>query len=642
MKKTLIIVLIAFLLVVNVKASAFAIIGMHGLQLINPEAAKAVSTVICVANPIACAEGKVVGYVAGEAVQALAEVSPEAAKAVVMANQIKGYVDEGAAIVNELQLNENGEVVGGSIKIGEEQSIGNLMNSQLDKDSIKIADSEYSVKEGTATVMVGENGYVKVKDKETGLGYSYENIKKGGLVKLDNNGKVTEADFAAKEGGGTYAFGTDVVKVPSNARVIYKNGEVKVIAKEGDVIETSQIIEQGKNTESRRISVLKDGDVNVKGNRVYGKNFVVDNRLGVASGSVLLEGEGILLEGKTKATALDIGFDIRTGNDNVMYYKKGIVPCQKTCYPSYISFDDNKLTLSSRTVDGFDVDFKEGNLYGIGKTHTYSLRDDYAEVNFVREGKDVVHNIKTGDGKVYLTDAEQVFKFENGKTGALVEKGVVKIGDSQSKATINYGDTLIKSFSDGSTEFCGSFSSATGFVILDFVTGSASDLMRCVATAQGKKDVVIDIQVDKGYHGYMQKFVVNNVKIDKSNFVLREDGMYEHQLDSVTEKDAQGYNIVVDRRLVVNPDTGSLKVEGVVIGSEDVINYDITTGPKSLSGDDLKVFRDKLGLPEEIVKTTITGCPEGTAPVIGGCRLDTLKTCPLGYTQIEGTNVCSR
>jgi len=606
MKKIFITILIVFLLVVNVKASAFAIIGMQGLQLVSPEAAKAVSTVLCITNPIVCAEGKVVGYVAGEAVQALAEVSPEAAKAVVMANQIKGYVDEGAAIVNEIQLNENGEVIGGSIKIGKEQSIGNLMNSQFDKDAIKIADSEYSVENGAATVMVGENGYVKIKDKASGLGYSYENIKKGGLIKLDNNGKVTEADFAAKEGGGSYAFGTDVVKVPENARVIYKNGEVKVIAKEGDVIETSQIIEQGKQTIPRRINILKDGDITVNGNKVYGENFIVDSRLKVVKGSVVLEKEGIIVGENTNAFADKIRMNIETNRyQSVMFYNEGSVPCKDVCYPSYILPGTNGIEMSSRDIDGFYVGFEDDNPY-TGKEFSYVLKGGYGEVKILREGDTMTSVVNTGeDGIVKYSSGNQKLEFQNGEVYSSTEDAVIRLNDPNSNLNTEYRDISIKSFSDGSTDFCSSSVGATGFIVLDLVTGSATDVIKCVATSQGKRDVIIDIQVDEGYgFGVGRKVIVNTKKISPGDFKLRGDGLYEYEIDTILEKDAQGYNVLVYRKLLVDPNSGSLEVKGFDVKSKKIVDYDITTGPKSLFINNLKVLREELGLPAKIDSST--------------------------------------
>ena len=117
MKKLTIISLLLLLLIGSVYGSAFAVIGMTGLSFANPEAASAVRNVMCVSSPagvLSCASqyanGKIIGAVTGEAFEAIAKASPEAAQSISTYNQVKGYIDTGARILEEMELDSNGGV----------------------------------------------------------------------------------------------------------------------------------------------------------------------------------------------------------------------------------------------------------------------------------------------------------------------------------------------------------------------------------------------------------------------------------------------------------------------------------------------------------------------------------------------------
>src|SRR3989344_5875835 len=115
-KRLISIVVIFIFLISNVNASIYSTIGITGLSFVNPTAATVVSNALCILGPVGvvtCAaqyvKGKIVGQVYGEALQEIAKVSPEAAQSIVTYNQVKGYVDIGANILQELQVNEKGE-----------------------------------------------------------------------------------------------------------------------------------------------------------------------------------------------------------------------------------------------------------------------------------------------------------------------------------------------------------------------------------------------------------------------------------------------------------------------------------------------------------------------------------------------------
>ena len=100
MKKLTLFAFVFVLLISGVYANAFATIGMKGLSFVSPQLGQVINTALCISNPLVCLEGKIIGQISGAALQAVAEVSPEAAKAISTYNQIKGYIETGAQVVN--------------------------------------------------------------------------------------------------------------------------------------------------------------------------------------------------------------------------------------------------------------------------------------------------------------------------------------------------------------------------------------------------------------------------------------------------------------------------------------------------------------------------------------------------------------
>mgnify|MGYP001566601468 FL=1 len=174
MKKFIVILLVLILLVSNVNAGAFATIGMTGLQFVNPEAAQLVNKLICVSNPAACLKGKVVGQVTGELYQAIAEKNPEIARSIDTYNQVKGYIDTGARIINELELDDKGQVQKGTIEFKNEGGkIGNLVGEDIKEEDVTVSKQViFDKKDGVSTLtFTGDGSNVKIRSD------LYTNIK---------------------------------------------------------------------------------------------------------------------------------------------------------------------------------------------------------------------------------------------------------------------------------------------------------------------------------------------------------------------------------------------------------------------------------------------------------------------------------
>lgn len=233
MKKILVSYIIFVLLVGIVSASAFSTIGMQGLSFVSPEIAEVVNLAICVSSPILCLEGKIIGQVQGEVFQSIAEASPEAAKSIITYNQIKGYVDLGAEITSELQVDETGEITEGMMSFqGTESHIGKQLGFEDPNDVfVKNLDVEFNKEEGFNQINFNEEGVLWIN--QNGQQTNFQDIKEqsedtNAFIKLDEEGNIIETDFTTTAEGGSYTIGNDFINVPPNSRVLFKDGLIEI------------------------------------------------------------------------------------------------------------------------------------------------------------------------------------------------------------------------------------------------------------------------------------------------------------------------------------------------------------------------------------------------------------------------------
>lgn len=227
-KKIIPLICISVLLIGTAQASLIGIITTQGLNFVNPQLAQAVSTVMCVTSPgglITCAknfvEGKIIGKVTGEVLQQIAEVSPEAAKAIIQYNTIKGYIDQGAEIIKEIRIDENGVYDG---IIGFKEGDNSVMESFPDSnlEDIIISNSKLDLK--TKSITLKEGGYLKLKIKDEQGNVQeleYKNIAEGGIIQLNEDGTIKSAEFKTSDSA-TYIFGNHPpLSVSANILVKY-------------------------------------------------------------------------------------------------------------------------------------------------------------------------------------------------------------------------------------------------------------------------------------------------------------------------------------------------------------------------------------------------------------------------------------
>lgn len=223
-----------------VSAGIVATIGMQGLNFVNPAAANVVRGVLCVTSPaglIGCAEqyleGKIIGAVTGKALQTIAKASPEAYNALVTYNQVKSYLNKGSAILEELRVNEEGQIEKGIFDFNEEEYSVKDFFENLTAEDVILSNAKYDFE--TKEITMKEDGFLKlkIKDEEGNIQeLNYENIKENGVFKLNSKGLVEEAEFTTSDKS-EYKFGdNEKIKVNEDTFIVYENGIIEVHGKD--------------------------------------------------------------------------------------------------------------------------------------------------------------------------------------------------------------------------------------------------------------------------------------------------------------------------------------------------------------------------------------------------------------------------
>ncbi len=166
-------------------------------------------------DPSGFITGEMTGKITGEIMGEIAKQSPEAAKAIQQYQQVKGWVDEGAKITEDLKLDDKGQLVGGSVTITKKQNV----ESVTDKKISEIENMQLSSN--------GEGNPYQLKASENGAsttigGNTYSNLQKDSTINVNREtGKVDEMDATFTKAT-TIKVNEDEIKVPEGARVVYK------------------------------------------------------------------------------------------------------------------------------------------------------------------------------------------------------------------------------------------------------------------------------------------------------------------------------------------------------------------------------------------------------------------------------------
>jgi len=385
--KYLALIFVVILLVQTVSADAIATIGTQGLSMARPLAAQALNTVMGLSNPVQFFTGQMIGQIQGEAFQALAKASPEAAKAVQAFQQVQGYVNEGAQVVNELKINDQGKVTDGTIKFGEKQAfINNLIGEDIKDKQISVTNAELTKKDGASTIEIKDKGNLvitQVDDKgKTTDHFFYQNIKEGGKFELDDKGQIAKADITASDDT-SFRFGSQSVSVPKDARVIYDDGKISVSGKEGTAFDLKEYSKDANGNflenYNQRIRILDENGVLINGQTIQGKNFQVGdiNVRGMNNGlgTLTIQENGNILGKNSIADWKNLEIDAT--QKDVLLVKPGADISKIT--GNYIA-PNSKLEANG---DGFSLEFKPNNQW----TNVKAEENDKLKLTFDRDIK---------------------------------------------------------------------------------------------------------------------------------------------------------------------------------------------------------------------------------------------------------------
>lgn len=321
--------------------------------------------------------------------QEVAEQSPEMAKAIEQYNQVKGWVDQGAKITEDLKLDKNGGLAGGSIEIGETpQDLSKLIDPESKEGSLKVKNMGVSAQQegGDITLTAKEGGSAEIDGKK------YEHLKANSKIITDRTRKIKEADMTFNEPT-TIEIGDKTLKVEKDMRVVYKNGNLEVYGKD----QTVQV-------DQNKITINGENNIKLEGQKITGKDFTIDEKRFTGVEDKLAEmkivDEGYLLGKDTMMT--DNRMIITSEEGNVLYSK---VCGDVSGFSSYVSPCRTTLSIEG---DGFSVQMKEGKQFGLNIEKGDILKYDF-------------------DGaKVVINNGEQSVSTAFGKSVTMTNGGIIQ------------------------------------------------------------------------------------------------------------------------------------------------------------------------------------------------------------------------
>lgn len=366
MNKNLIYILFISLLFISLLFVNIIFAQSSGFTLDNANIGTIMSELVCASTPVACVEGKVVGLLKTATLEAIKKNNPELYNAISTMNQLKGFVDQGNAIINNIKVSNEGVIESGTIKLSdEEQSFGNLVNPEFEADAVKGKNVEFSREGGNSFITFNKTeGYLKLNGDE------FKNIKPNGLnnkafIKLDEKGMITNADLTASEDT-SFVFNDKKIDVKKDMNVRYQDGVINLYGKEYDKINLYDKVtdSEGKSsfTNGHEITLGNDKGrrVFIEGNNVRGTNFWVDD-LGVSGfgnsinpmGEVSIVKEGYLLGENTVGEKDRLSMTTKHGSDLLI---ANSIDSSRN-FDNWILPEKNRL----RGKGGFKVKFSEGN-----------------------------------------------------------------------------------------------------------------------------------------------------------------------------------------------------------------------------------------------------------------------------------------
>ncbi len=378
MKKLILIILMILVFSFSVQASIIATIGMKGLSFVDPKLASVVGNVMSLSDPTSFVQGQITGKIKQETIgkiqegfmQEFSKDNPGAVESMNKWNQVKGYIDQGASIVNELKLDDKGEIKEGTIKFDKLSKVGSLVNKDLKDEDIQITKGNMEIKERISIVTLAEGGNLNIK------GNLYMNIENGAQFRVEKKtGELVSATFKSK--GGEYYFGAQRIKVPAGATVNYGLGRITITGvNEFDF--SHKGMEADKFDEYNKIKILEGGNIEIQGPSIGGKNFKIGEIL-VNDGRLELSGNNYILYSGTEVDVNNLVFKSNTrdmvlslnqnpGGDKYLYLneKEKIVEFKSIEGGGYLKFNKGNKFVNIQDDNKFELEFDRGDINLVG------------------------------------------------------------------------------------------------------------------------------------------------------------------------------------------------------------------------------------------------------------------------------------
>lgn len=493
-KKTITKILVLMILIVlftfNIKAEIFATIGNMGgelaLSFADPAIAntvKTVQTAAGVANPQAYITSKISGEVMGQIMQ---ELPTEAQQAVTQYNQVKGWVDKGAKISEDLKLTSNGQLAGGSIAIKEKQNVESLTDNKI--GDIKNMELSTKGEKEPYQLKAGENGASVTIGKNT-----YENLGKDSTITVDRTTgevKEMEATFTEKT---TIKLGEDELTVPKGGKVIYKDKKYTIECK--DTCKDQEVV-----INEQKIKINGENSIDYDGKKITGKDFTYDDKRFTGIGDKPAEmtpvKEGYLLGKNTKME--DDRMIITSEKGNTLY---STMCGDVSGYSNYVNPCSKRLEMNGKE---FSVQLKEGKQFGLNIEKDAFLKYNFngGEVILFGDGTQTVTPHEEGNSVVITNGGvETTCEIKNGEVqvkqhnvGRNIDVSVTTVYDGGRIVSTANRETNIEVF-----QVCPDANLYTGGTTAQDITTFAGAGSKCpkIVSLGGKNDVLTDKEILK-------------------------------------------------------------------------------------------------------------------------------------------------
>ena len=496
----------------------------QGISVLSEASPELSQTISAATNPQ--------GFIAQELLTHVAKENPKAAGSLGEALTISSQLQELSLIDGDVQLDKKGDVTRASFTVTEEGQIGNIISKDFEKDDVLIRNTEVQKEKGETTLIFKENGYVKIKDK------LFMNVEKGGKLKVNEQGEITEADITST-GGGTYELGGRQIQVEKDTRIVYKDGKLEIYGLE----KTVEIDDQKINIHREIITVEQD--------KITGADFTIDEKrfIGIdgKNAEVTLAEQGYILG---KNTQLESDRMIITSKEgNVLFSNM----CGESSHDNYITPCKGTLTTEGK---GFSVQLKKGRNFGL------NIRENNRLILDMDGGKASIENgaisiaLKEKDASIKITNGDVITTHKHTAEGTQVTTTLESIG--------GIADVEIVTVTESDGWSCAVETDEEGNIESSYCPSQSTPTTAAIADLTGMVD-----------WGRLKSKCKNIVNSGIKNVKKRLAGQPKRQITIDKSEFSEGVNIYPDTVKQIEIESDCIGCRYYIVEGQDETNNDI-------------------------------------------------------------------